>query len=839
MTDDRLREYNRKRDQSRTPEPFAQRARRGVGGAQVGGLFVIQQHAARRMHWDLRLEVGGVLASWAVPKGPSLDPREKRLAVRTEDHPLEYADFEGIIPEGNYGAGAMIVWDAGTYNTTKEADVAAAIDAGKLEADFNGHKLRGRWALVRTKGEGGKSWLLLCKQPTPGIAGEIVVERPASILSGLTIEELAAGADRGLELAARAKALGAPPFVETKTALMPMLAETAPGPFTRKGWIFELKHDGIRLVAARKSPGHLQLRSRSGREMNALFPEVSNALKHLACHQFVIDSEIVALDERGASSFELMQRRMTLADTDAIANARRSVPVIAFCFDLIAVAGFDLRHLPLQTRKEMLRTLLPPVGVLRYTEDVEADGEAFFESVQEAELEGIVAKRLDAPYASGRRSRDWLKIPVHREADLAIVGYLRGQGSRRSLGSLMLAWNDGGRFVYAGNVGSGLSAGTIDALLPELERIRRPTPAFEGTAAKKGQPALAEDAVYVEPHLVACVRYAQVTSAGVLRQPRLVALRQDKSVADCDRPPAPRQWTPPAPRPPQPQPLQISNREKVFFPRDGYTKGDLLAYYERVWPHLAPYLRDRPVVLTRYPDGIDGKNFFQKNAPDFTPDWVTTYRVEDTDYFVCNDVQSLLYVINSGCIPIHVWSARCATIDHPDWAILDLDPKGAPFAAVVTIARGIHDLLRRLDVPHGLKTSGQDGVHVLIPLGGVLTHAEARSFAEVLARIVVRNHEAIATVARPLGERGGKVYVDFLQNGYGKTIVAPFSVRPRDGAPVSTPLQWRELTENLNPRQLTIRTVVDRFRRRKDPLALILEERVDVETVLAKLAADV
>ena len=830
MAHDPLHDYRHKRDESRTPEPFAARPPRRITGPQTGGVFVVQQHAARRMHWDLRLEIGGVLASWAVPKGPTLDPREKRLAVRTEDHPIEYADFEGIIPAGNYGAGAMIVWDAGTYRTTKDTDVAGDVDGGKLEADFSGHKLRGRWALVRIKGEDGKSWLLLSKQPGASNAPELVVTRPASILSGLTIEELQNGADRTAELAARAKALSASRFDATKTDLAPMLAETAPAPFSRDDWIFELKHDGIRMIGSRDADG-VRLRSRSGREISTLFPEIANAIRHLPCDQFVIDGEIVALDERGRSSFELLQKRLAQSDSEAISAARRSVPVLGFCFDLIAVAGSDLRRLPLLERKALLHALLPAAGVLRYTDHIEREGEAFFEAAREAELEGIVGKRGGSTYTSGRRSRDWLKVPVQRESDLAIVGYLRGQGSRQRLGSLMLAWNDGARLLYAGNVGSGLSGAVIDDLLPILERARRSTPAFEGDAV-----GVADARVYVEPSLVARVRYAQVTSGGVLRQPRLLALRDDKTIADCDPPrrqlelPSP----PPAPEPPR---LQISNRDKVFWPRDGYTKGDLLKYYETIWPHIAPYLRDRPVVLTRYPDGIDGKNFFQKNAPDFTPDWVPTYRIEDTDYFVCNDVQALLYVINSGCIPLHVWSSRCASIEYPDWAILDLDPKGAPFSAVVTLARSIHVLLRKLDVPHGVKTSGQDGLHVLIPLGAELTHAEARGFAEVLARVVVSEQPDIATVARPVGERGGKVYVDFLQNGHGKTIVAPYSVRPRDGAPVSTPLSWREVDENLRPAEFSMIHAPERFRRRKDPLIAILDEKAEVTRALERLAA--
>jgi bifunctional non-homologous end joining protein LigD len=829
MADDPLFDYRRKRDQGRTPEPFAARPPRR-SGPQSSGVFVVQQHAARRMHWDLRLEIGGVLASWAVPKGPTFDPREKRLAVRTEDHPIEYADFEGIIPVGNYGAGAMIVWDAGIYRTSNDTDAASDVEGGKLEVEFSGHKLRGRWALVRIKGEDGKNWLLLSKQSALPSAPELVVARPASILSGLTIEELRDGADRTAALAERARAAGATAFDARKFDLSPMLAETASAPFSRDDWIFELKHDGIRMLGMRDADGSTRLRSRSGREISALFPEIANAIRHLPCAQFVVDGEIVALDERGIASFEMLQRRLAQADAAAIAVARRSVPVLAFCFDLIAVAGFDLRRLPLMERKEMLGQLLPAQGVLRYTDHIEGEGEAFFHAARDAGLEGIVGKRARSVYSSGRRSRDWLKVPVQREADLAVVGYLRGQGSRQRLGSLMLACSDAGELTYAGNVGSGLSGAIIDKLLPLLERTQRATPAFRGEAV-----GAADARLYVEPTLVARVRYAQVTAAGVLRQPRLLGLRDDKAIADCDR--LRREVElPEAPAPPEPQ-LQVSNRDKVFWPRDGYTKGDLLQYYETIWPQIAPYLRDRPVVLTRYPDGIDGKNFFQKNAPDFTPDWVRTFRSDDTDYFVCNDVQTLLYVINSGCIPLHVWSSRCATIEHPDWAILDLDPKGAPFVSVVTLARSIHALLDTLRVPHGVKTSGQDGLHVLIPLGGELTHAQARSFAEVLARVVAAQHPDIATVARPVGERGGKVYIDFLQNGHGKTIVAPYSVRPRDGAPVSTPLQWREVNERLRPAQFSIVTAPRRFQRRADPLLSILAAKADVPRALQKLAA--
>ena len=837
MADDLLRAYRDKRDAGRTPEPFGA-GYTGAGDAG-GGSFVVQQHAARSMHWDLRLEVNGVLASWAVPRGPSADPKEKRLAVRTEDHPIEYADFEGIIPPGNYGAGAMIVWDRGTFHTVDGVTVAEALSRGKLDVNLHGHKLHGRWALVRTKGQGGKNWLLITKGAGGPPGPDLVAVHARSVLSGLTVDELREGTRRTSELAARAQAAGAPQRTLNASAQRPMLAESTEHPFSRDGWIFELKYDGVRIVAARAPAGNVTLHYRTGRDTTATFPEVARALAHLPCDDFVIDGEVVAMDERGVASFELLQKRLGQSDPAAVRRAAVTVPVVMFAFDLLAVAGHDLRALPLSLRKELLGMLVPRVGVVRLADHVPREGEALFEEVRRMGLEGIVAKRALSSYRSGERSRDWLKIKALRTADVAIVGYVRGKGTRRDLGSLMVAWRGDGELVYAGNVGTGLDARTIATLLPALQRTVRPTQAFSGTP-----PGPTREHVFVDPGLVAEVRYSEVTSSGFLRQPVFLRVRDDKTVAECDRLPVSHlqlevlavpaaQPAPPSSR------LRLSNLDKVFWPEDGYTKGDLVGYYQEVWPWLAPYLRDRPVVLTRYPDGITGKSFFQKNAPGFTPDWVQTFRIEDTDYFICNDLETLLYVINSGCIPLHVWSARSVSLDRPDWTILDLDPKGAPFRDVVDVARCIHALLEELEVPHFLKTSGQEGLHVLVPLGAALTHVEARTFAEVLARIVVEERPGIATVARAVGARQGKVYVDFLQNGFGKTIVAPLSVRPRPGAPVSMPLAWQHLSARVDPGRFTIRTVPQRLRRGDDPMRAVLELRTDVHAALAALSARV
>ncbi len=825
-----LQRYREKRDPSRTPEPYG-----GDGlarPASPGGpwAFAVQQHAARRMHWDLRLEVGDVLASWAVPRGPSLDPAERRLAVRTEDHPLEYADFEGVIPRGSYGAGAMVLWDRGSYRTADGRPPSEGLEAGKLDLLLGGHKLRGRFALVKTGGAGGNEWLLLRKGEPPTDEEEPVVCWPESVLSGLRVEELAQGLSRGGELGARADAADAPRRAFDAGKLRPMLATAERNAFRREGWIFELKYDGVRVICEKRG-AEARIFARAGGERTWLYPELERALRHLPVEHCVIDGEIVANDEAGRSSFERIQRRFTQSDPSAVQRLISEVPVALEAFDLLAVEGRDLRELPLRARKELLSDLVPRRGFVRFVDHVEGDGVALFEAARQHGLEGVVAKRADSTWEAGRRSRSWLKLKVPRVAHLVVVGWQTGRGSRQRLGSLTLAWLRDGDLVYAGSVGSGLDEATIDHLLQRLEPLRVEEPGFAELPEARPR-----ESHYVRPELVCDVRFTEVTSVGVLRQPVFAGLRPDLSPADCVAPAAPASPTGSAAPAPGETPLQLTRLEKVFWPVEGYTKGDLLGYYEAVWPWLEPYLRDRPVVLTRYPDGIEGKSFYQKNAPDFTPTWARHERIDDTDYFVCNDLRTLLYVVNSGAIPLHVWHARTGSLDRPDWLLLDLDPKDAPFTRVVALARHLHRLLEELGTRHYVKTSGQDGLHVLLPLGGRLDHEDSRRLAEVLARVLCAECPDLATVARPLAARGSRVYVDFLQNGRGKLIASPLSVRPRPGAPISMPLTWRQVTARLDPVRWNIRTGPRRLAREGDPLREVLGEGVEVRGLLAALA---
>ncbi len=833
-----LKRYRAKRDPERSPEPFGDERSAPAREPGAPRQMVVQQHAARRLHWDLRLEIEDVLVSWAVPRGPILDPRARRLAVRTEDHPLEYADFEGLIPAGSYGAGAMILWDSGSYRTVDGRAPAEGLESGKLDLWLAGHKLRGRFALVRTRRSEGRDWLLLYKGAEPVDGPEITQRQPESVVSGLTVEELRDGVRRDAELASAARAAGAPRRRLDAAALRPMLATRGDEPFSREGWLFELKYDGVRVLLSKRDR-ELRLFARSGGERSAVYPELVRAARHLPVADCLLDGEIVALDERGRASFERIQRRFTQVDPELVARLVHEVPVVLFAFDLLGVAGCDLRGLPLHRRKQLLAQLAPPRGPLRLADHVEGDGLALLRVAERHGLEGVVAKRADSRYEAGRRSTSWLKWKLPRRAQLAIVGVVPGRGSRRALGSLMLAWRskgsdglEGEGLRYAGNVGSGLSEAAIDRLLPELEGERIDAPAFRGAPAPRPRGSF-----YVRPSRVCELHYTEVTEAGLLRQPVFRGLLEDAEPSAFPGPTAPaaeRDAPPASAEPPAPE-LSLSRQDKIFWPVEGYTKGDLLRYYEAVWPWLAPYLRDRPVVLTRYPDGIEGKHFYQKNAPDFTPEWALRERIDQTDYFVCNDLRTLLYVVNSGAIPLHVWSARIVDLERPDWLILDLDPKQAPFARVVELARGLRRLLDALGARHFWKTSGQDGLHVLLPLAGVLDHADARRLAELLARVVCAEHPALATVARPLAARGQRVYVDALQNGRGKLIASPLSVRPRPGAPVSMPLTPRQLNARLDPGRFTIATAVARLRRGGDPMAGVLGDPVQVDELLEAL----
>ncbi len=838
--------YRRKRRAGATNEPFG-----GDGGARPRA-FVVHKHAATRLHWDLRLEWNGLLWSWAVPRGPSLDPEEKRLAVKVEEHPIDYLDFEGVIPKGNYGAGGMIVWDRGQWEPFDEPQ--GAFEAGMIHFELRGFKLHGIWTLVRIQKD-PKNWLLIKKSDDWAlpVARREAAEEPEfderSVLSGMTVEELAAGATRAPELRAALDTLDAPKQPLRLSRFTLMLAETADAPFTDPDWLFELKYDGFRLLVVREDGADPVLRYRSGRDATSVYPDLVRAVRKLPYPRFVIDAEVVVLGEGGRPSFQALQRRVQLKRRVDVEQATVSLPATLFCFDLVSFEDYDLRGLPLVERKRLLQMMLPTLGPLRYSDHIAEQGEALFEAARGMGLEGIMAKRASAPYRS-KRSADWQKILVERRGDFVIVGFTAAQGSRVGLGALHLAAYDDGTLRYAGKVGTGFGDELLQSLRVLLDGITRDTPAFEGdpeAASWRSAKTAAAANTWVEPRLVAEVRYKEMTGDELLRHPVFVRLRDDKPPVECALPVV-RDRLAEASLPQETlraetRELKLTNRKKVFWPDEGYTKGDLIDFYRAVAPHALPYLRDRPLVMTRYPDGIGGKSFYQKDVPDHIPSWIRTQVVwsehseREIRYVVCDDEDTLVYLANLGTIPIHVWSSRIESLQRPDWSIIDLDPKGAPFADVVRLALAVKALCDDIGLPCFAKTSGSTGLHVLLPLGGQCTYEQSRALAHLIAQVVAAERAEIATIARALDAREGKVYLDFLQNGHGRLLVAPFSVRPKAGATVSTPLTWGEVGTDLDPDRFTIRTVPDRLSRLPaDPLRGVLHTRPDLLAALGALA---
>ncbi|MEO7457844.1 MAG: DNA ligase D [Gemmatimonadaceae bacterium] len=855
---DSLAKYRAKRSADTSPEPV------GTVSSSAGRLFVVHKHAASHLHFDLRLEMDGVLKSWAVPRGPSYDMADKRLAVRVEDHPLEYGDFEGVIPKGNYGAGGIIVWDRGEWIPLE--DVREGLEKGKLAFELKGYKLHGKWALVKIK-RSEKEWLLLKER-------DAYVKSPGdqfdetSVLSGLTVEQVKEGEKPGARLRAAVEEAGAVKAKVDARNVKPMLAESRDGAFTNDDWIFELKLDGYRLIAAKRGNDALLL-TRKGLDYTHVFPEIARAVKALPHESCILDGEVVCLDDEGKPSFSRLQRRGRLQNSLDIGRAAVELQATYFAFDLIAFDDFDLRELSLLERRRLLLEAVPKMGAVRGLDYIAREGELMFREVSKLGLEGIIAKRANSTY-SARRSSNWLKIKADRTGDFVIVGYTQPKGGRAFIGALQLAEFVEGRLCYVGRVGTGLD----DTLLHELmvmlaPDIRRDAPCF-GMAVTPGDEPLPSEAIpdtktttWVEPRYVCEVTYREITPDGLLRHSSFVRMRDDKRPDECERTGNPtgnaEEHAVHAPRVAhddtavmpsqavthQPEPLvKFTNLKKVYWPQEKYTKGDLVEYYRAASKWILPYLRNRPLVMTRFPDGIDGKQFYQKDAPEFAPEWVRTHPIwsedsqRDVNYFVCDNEDSLLYIANLGCIPIHVWASSVGSLEQCDWCVIDLDPKEAPFSDVIRCAQVLHRLCEEIALPHYVKTTGKTGLHIMIPLARLVTYEMSRTLGELLARVMLREVGDIATITRHVTKRGDKVYLDYLQNRHGQTIVAPFSVRPLPGATVSMPLTWDEVVDGLDPKDYTIRNAMERMERLgEDPVAPVLDEIPDLAGVLQRLTA--
>jgi bifunctional non-homologous end joining protein LigD len=851
-----LDKYREKRTPERTPEPFGKAPLAGQGS---GGMFVVQKHAARRLHYDFRLEMEGVLRSWAVPKGPSLSPGDKRLAVMVEDHPMEYGDFEGVIPQGNYGAGAVIVWDRGEYRPIDPpGDPASAVRAGKLDFELRGFKLHGAYTLVRIKSAGARrksddrqQWLLIKKRDQYASEEDVLALHPRSVLSGLALEEMRDGLQAGAEIERELGEVKARRLQEPLRAkLFPlMLAKLVRQPVGGDGWLIELKYDGVRALAIRDGD-KARIFGRSGSEITAQYPEVVLALSALPFGRFVLDGEIVAFGENGRPSFQLLQRRIGAHDRRDVERLSLSIPVCYQIFDLLAFADFDLRSLALERRKALLARLIKGEGPLRYCDHYVGRGREFFDAVAAAGLEGIVAKRRESPYR-GVRSDDWLKLKCPRLGRFVIGGWTDPAGSRSHFGALLLgSFEPDGRLRFTSRVGTGFDQGKLREIRGLMEpRKRKDSPFRRAVAA---EPQVPRAAHFCEPELVCEVQFTEWTDEGGLRHPSFQRIIQGANPQECVYD-GPRIERDPAPRPSNAKraasepaggarSFTITNAGKLFWPADGYTKGDLIDYYRTIAPWMLPYLKDRPVVLTRYPDGIEGKSFFQKDAPAFAPDWIRTEKIYSQDsereisYFILESAEAISYLANLGTIPIHIWSSRLPHLERPDWLLFDIDPKGSTTAKAVRVAIEVGSVLREAGLRPYLKSSGQRGLHVIVGLELKYTYEQARLFSELVARIVVNQLPEVATLVRDTRSRAGRVYIDYLQLGHGKTIAAPFAVRPVAGAPASAPLKWEELRDDFDPLVYNIKTMPRRMSKLgRDPFAGALEDPQEIEPAVFRI----
>jgi bifunctional non-homologous end joining protein LigD len=828
-----LEDYKKKRDFSKTPEPPGEVRPSG------GWSYCIQKHAASRLHYDFRLELDGVLLSWAVPKGPSFDPRDKRLAMRVEDHPVEYGSFEGVIPEGEYGAGAVVLWDRGTWKPV--IDPGLGLRKGELKFELQGDKLAGRWALVKIKGDDAKAWLLVKDKDEHARAAtdlDVVSARPESVVSGRGLAEVAAERDRlwhsksvrpsgevdpggpapgdggaRLRLADLEGALRAP-LPRTQPLALAMVVETPP---EGDEWLHEIKHDGYRIVA-RLEEGEVRLVSRNGKDWTKEFPQVARAVLRLPAGTALLDGEVAAVLPNGATSFQALQRR-----------SDGQTPLVYFAFDLLHLDGWDLRGARLEARKEVLRRLLEPAPpTLRYSDHVRGQGTAFFEKAREAGLEGVVSKRADAPYREGRGG-DWRKAKCRLSQEVVIGGWTLPSDGRPSIGALHVGFHEDGQLLYAGKVGSGFSERLLEDLLQRLEARKRPECPFVGVPAE-----MKRGARWVEPDLVAQVEFTQWTDEGRMRQPVFLGLREDRDPrhvvrerpgtvegGGVDTVSAGRPWEALRRHATRTHAasgeevvdllgVRLTHPDRVYYKDLGFTKLDLALYYVTLADAVLPHLAERPLTLVRCPDGVGGETFYQKKAGYWTPPQIKRFPVpgKGEEHLYVDSVPGLVALAQVGILEIHPWNSRVSHLEQPDQVIFDLDPDEAlPFSKVAAAARQVRARLSEWGLESFVKTTGGKGLHVCVPLAPESGWEDLEGFTRAVALRLARDEPGTFTANMAKAQRKGKVFVDYLRNVRGANAVGPFSTRAKDGAPVAVPVDWDEIDRLSGPADFTVAEV--------------------------------
>lgn len=831
-----LEEYNKKRDFSQTAEP------EGKTENSAGKLrFVVQRHAASRLHYDFRLEMDGVLKSWAVPKGPSLNPADKRLAMMVEDHPFAYRTFEGTIPAGNYGAGEVEIWDEGTYEPlekvkgkTDDFIMQQELQKESLKFVLHGKKLQGEFALVKIKNASeGNPWLLIKHKddfatdhydaeentaPDSKVTAYLGNKKKSESSATPSVKKYA---DHNPALSGEKK---------LTTYITPMLCGSKDKPFSSPDWIFEIKWDGYRAIADLRK--EIQFYSRNGISYLEKFRKIANSLR-LQQHEMILDGELVAYDDEGKPNFQWLQQ---IGD-------KPNLNVIFQVFDLLWLNGHSTEELTLLQRKELLKEALVETEFIKYHDHVLENGEKFFQLIEKMGLEGMIAKKTDSVYQRGARTGDWLKIKKQHTADVLICGFTAPKGTRKKFGSLILGRYDDGELVFCGHTGTGFTDKVLTELHAKMTPLIIPESPFAATPKTNDKPT------WLKPKLIAEIKYTEITSDHIFRHPVFLHLREDLEPSDID---FVKDFKPEAPPAPQKktvmkkdnetltkfgkQEVKLTNQNKVYFPKDQVTKGDVIAYYQSVAEYILPYLKDRPQSMNRFPNGIEGMSFYQKDASEETPDWIDTQQVysESNDkyinYILCNDRATMAYLNNLGCIELNVWTSRVQTIENPDYLVLDLDPsENNTFDDVIETALAVKKISDKAEIKAFCKTSGSSGIHIYFPTGAAYTFDQVKDFAHLMMQMVQQELPEITTLERALQKRDkNKIYLDYLQNRRGQTLASVYSLRPKKGAPVSMPLEWDEVRTGLKPTDFNIENALERIKTKGDLFKPVLGKAFDM-----------
>jgi bifunctional non-homologous end joining protein LigD len=825
-----LNDYRKKRKFTKTPEP------KGTKKQTTGPLmFVIQKHQASRLHYDFRLELDGVLKSWAVPKGPSLNPDDKRLAVMVEDHPLDYASFEGIIPKGQYGGGTVMVWDRGVYSPIAlvdrkkaEALLTEQLKKGHLTFFLLGEKLKGEFALVKTHGKGEDSWLLI-KAGDEYASDKDILREDYSVITNRTLDEIKKQSGAKDTWFSKPKSLQMQNLHKGDMPhhIKPMLAQTSDEPFDDEQWLFEMKYDGYRAIAEKKGNA-ISLYSRNGISYHEKFSHIVSSLRKFP-GDVVLDGEVAVVDKDGRPHFQWIQDYPD----------KKHGELVYFVFDVLYYDGYTLVSEPLIRRKELLREILPPLPGIVYSDFIEGTGITMFQQVKHLGIEGIIAKHKDSHYQVGKRSTDWLKIKTEKREEVIIAGFTAPRGGRKHFGSLIMGMYKDDKLEYIGHVGGGFDDKKLRMIYEMLQPLISDRCPF-GTAPETNAPV-----TWVKPKILAEVTFSEWTRDGQMRHPIFLGLREDKEIKDVKEE---RYFSKDTINKKNKsiiigkQKLILTNLSKVFWPKDNYTKGNLIDYYQEIAPILLPYLKNRPESLLRYPNGITGKSFYQKDAGLLDVDWLETVSIhsdsnnKDIPYLLCQDKATLIYLINLGCIDLNPWNSRIGKLDYPDYLLIDLDPEETSFSHVVEVALTTRDVLEDLDIQSYVKTSGAKGMHIYIPLGAKYTYEQTRNLAELLCIQIHHKIPAITSLKRSPKDRKGLVYLDYLQNREGQTLASVYSVRPQPGAPVSMPLHWSEVTKSLHPLLFTIENAMRRIQKHGDIFKEVLGKGIEMEKVLNRMS---